>query len=317
MVTAQWRVPGSRWCGWYARRGGMLSSWRAELGSHNCAGRSGAQARWGSGMPIPRVVRQWNKAGLNRVTKHIAPWMPGFGVVVHRGRRSGRPYQTPVNVFRRRGRLYPRPDLRPGTPTGSRTSWPRAVVSCGRAVASSGWSHRACFTTRPEAASVPWNGRYCGLSASLTSCPSRPCLQPRQRLASPERLSTAAETETERFCYPPSSALFGAHDPYPPICADIVLGSIQTTVAQILYFCAAMSQGRDGRVISRLCLAAGAGSGCCPALRRAQRPCTRPVPFGLGPGWLGATGRGRGRSTSAPRSRRRCGSRPARRRGTG
>jgi len=25
--------------------------------------------------------------------------MPGFGVVVHRGRRSGRCYQTPVNVF--------------------------------------------------------------------------------------------------------------------------------------------------------------------------------------------------------------------------
>lgn len=50
-------------------------------------------------MPIPRVVRQWNKAGLNRVTRHIAPWMPGLGVVVHRGRRSGRAYQTPVNVF--------------------------------------------------------------------------------------------------------------------------------------------------------------------------------------------------------------------------
>jgi deazaflavin-dependent oxidoreductase (nitroreductase family) len=51
------------------------------------------------GMPIPRIVGQWNKAGLNRVTKHIAPWTPGFGVVVHRGRRSGREYQTPVNVF--------------------------------------------------------------------------------------------------------------------------------------------------------------------------------------------------------------------------
>ena len=50
-------------------------------------------------MPIPRIVRQWNKAGLNRVTKHIAPWAPGFGVVIHRGRRSGRLYQTPVNVF--------------------------------------------------------------------------------------------------------------------------------------------------------------------------------------------------------------------------
>ena len=50
-------------------------------------------------MPIPRVVRQWNKAGLNKVTRRIAPWMPGLGVVVHRGRRSGRVYQTPVNVF--------------------------------------------------------------------------------------------------------------------------------------------------------------------------------------------------------------------------
>jgi deazaflavin-dependent oxidoreductase (nitroreductase family) len=50
-------------------------------------------------MPIPRVVARWNKIGLNRVTRHIAPWLPGLGVVVHRGRRSGRVYQTPVNVF--------------------------------------------------------------------------------------------------------------------------------------------------------------------------------------------------------------------------
>jgi deazaflavin-dependent oxidoreductase (nitroreductase family) len=50
-------------------------------------------------MPIPRVVRQWNKAGLNRVTRHIAPWAPGYGVILHHGRRSGRLYQTPVNVF--------------------------------------------------------------------------------------------------------------------------------------------------------------------------------------------------------------------------
>jgi deazaflavin-dependent oxidoreductase (nitroreductase family) len=50
-------------------------------------------------MPIPRVVRRWNKAGLNRLTRHLAPWLPGFGVVVHRGRRTGRAYRTPVNVF--------------------------------------------------------------------------------------------------------------------------------------------------------------------------------------------------------------------------
>jgi deazaflavin-dependent oxidoreductase (nitroreductase family) len=42
---------------------------------------------------------RWNRAGLNHLTRHIAPWIPGLGVVVHRGRRSGRRYQTPVNVF--------------------------------------------------------------------------------------------------------------------------------------------------------------------------------------------------------------------------
>jgi len=50
-------------------------------------------------VPIPGRVARWNKAGLNRITRHVAPWMPGFGLVVHRGRRSGRGYQTPVNVF--------------------------------------------------------------------------------------------------------------------------------------------------------------------------------------------------------------------------
>ena len=28
-------------------------------------------------MPIPKVVGHWNKAGLNHLTRHIAPWMPG------------------------------------------------------------------------------------------------------------------------------------------------------------------------------------------------------------------------------------------------
>jgi deazaflavin-dependent oxidoreductase (nitroreductase family) len=51
-------------------------------------------------MPIPKRVGRWNKAGLNRVVRHIAPLMPGMAVLVHRGRRSGREYQIPVLVFR-------------------------------------------------------------------------------------------------------------------------------------------------------------------------------------------------------------------------
>jgi deazaflavin-dependent oxidoreductase (nitroreductase family) len=51
-------------------------------------------------MPIPRWVARANRVGFNRLARHVAPWLPGFGVVVHQGRRSGRTYRTPVNVFR-------------------------------------------------------------------------------------------------------------------------------------------------------------------------------------------------------------------------
>ena len=50
-------------------------------------------------MALPRTLARWNKVGLNRVVRHVAPWMPGLGLVVHRRRRSGRTYQTPVNTF--------------------------------------------------------------------------------------------------------------------------------------------------------------------------------------------------------------------------
>lgn len=50
-------------------------------------------------MPLPRAIARLNKVGLNRLTRHIAPWAPGFGVVVHRGRKSGKTFRTPINVF--------------------------------------------------------------------------------------------------------------------------------------------------------------------------------------------------------------------------
>lgn len=50
-------------------------------------------------MPLPRWLAQANKAGLNRVVKHVAPWAPALALVVHTGRASGRRYETPVMVF--------------------------------------------------------------------------------------------------------------------------------------------------------------------------------------------------------------------------
>lgn len=50
-------------------------------------------------MPIPLAVGRLNKSGLNHLTRPLMRHLPGFGVVRHRGRRSGRVYETPVNVF--------------------------------------------------------------------------------------------------------------------------------------------------------------------------------------------------------------------------
>jgi len=51
-------------------------------------------------MVLPRRLALFNRVATNRVTRPVAGWLPGFGVVVHRGRRSGREYRTPINIFR-------------------------------------------------------------------------------------------------------------------------------------------------------------------------------------------------------------------------
>jgi len=48
----------------------------------------------------PRWVAAFNLAVTNRITGHFANFLPGFGVVTHVGRKSGREFRTPVNVFR-------------------------------------------------------------------------------------------------------------------------------------------------------------------------------------------------------------------------
>jgi deazaflavin-dependent oxidoreductase (nitroreductase family) len=52
-------------------------------------------------MPAPRWLARANKKLLNRVTKFVAPWAPGWAVVIHRGRKSGRTFRTPLWAFRR------------------------------------------------------------------------------------------------------------------------------------------------------------------------------------------------------------------------
>ena len=52
-------------------------------------------------MPLPRSIARLNRRVTNRVLGHLASYLPGFGVVVHTGRKTHRRYRTPVNVFPR------------------------------------------------------------------------------------------------------------------------------------------------------------------------------------------------------------------------
>ena len=56
-----------------------------------------------SGVLMMRFRKRWlakiNIVLTNRITSLFAGWLPGFGILRHVGRKSGKVYRTPVNVF--------------------------------------------------------------------------------------------------------------------------------------------------------------------------------------------------------------------------
>jgi deazaflavin-dependent oxidoreductase (nitroreductase family) len=62
---------------------------------------------------------------VNPVTRHVARRLPAFGILTHRGRKSGRTYETPINVFRRGDSYYV------FLTYGSDTHWVKNVLSAG------------------------------------------------------------------------------------------------------------------------------------------------------------------------------------------
>jgi deazaflavin-dependent oxidoreductase (nitroreductase family) len=57
-----------------------------------------------SGVLMMRFRKRWlakiNIAVTNRITGRFAGCLPGFGILTHVGRKSGKVYRTPINVFR-------------------------------------------------------------------------------------------------------------------------------------------------------------------------------------------------------------------------
>ena len=77
-------------------------------------------------MPLPRSLAKFNRRYTNKMSRHIAGWLPGFGIVIHSGRRSGRTYETPVNVFHSKGGFV-------FALTYGRADWVQNVMAAGSA----------------------------------------------------------------------------------------------------------------------------------------------------------------------------------------
>ena len=50
--------------------------------------------------PRTRFIRPFATHILNPFTRHFVHRLPGFAIISHRGRKSGRIHRTPMNVFR-------------------------------------------------------------------------------------------------------------------------------------------------------------------------------------------------------------------------
>ena len=84
-------------------------------------------------LAVPILLMRFRKRWLarinivltNRITSRFAARLPGFGILTHVGRKSGRVYRTPVNVFR-----VPEGFLIALT-YGRESEWVRNVIAAG------------------------------------------------------------------------------------------------------------------------------------------------------------------------------------------
>ena len=76
-------------------------------------------------MPLPRALGRFNLRVTNRLLWPIVRWLPGFGRVVHVGRRSGVVRRTPMLHFRQGERVVF------ALTYGPETEWVRNVLAAG------------------------------------------------------------------------------------------------------------------------------------------------------------------------------------------
>jgi deazaflavin-dependent oxidoreductase (nitroreductase family) len=77
--------------------------------------------------PPLAVIRPFTTHVFNPVSRRFARWLPWFGILDYRGRKSGKAYRTPLNVFRHGG------DWVFALTYGSDVQWVKNVVAAGEA----------------------------------------------------------------------------------------------------------------------------------------------------------------------------------------
>jgi deazaflavin-dependent oxidoreductase (nitroreductase family) len=89
-----------------------------------------------------RSIRPFTTHVFNPLSRLFVARLPSFGVLDYRGRRSGRRYRTPLNVFRRDGtRIF-------ALTYGSDVDWVKNIVAAGEADLEQGG--RTIHLTDPE-----------------------------------------------------------------------------------------------------------------------------------------------------------------------
>ncbi len=76
-------------------------------------------------MPIPMAVARFNRRVTNPVLGRLSKWAPGMATILHRGRRSGKPYQTPMMIFEATGGWVM------ALTYGSKVDWVRNLIAAG------------------------------------------------------------------------------------------------------------------------------------------------------------------------------------------
>ena len=106
-------------------------------------------------MPLPGWLARLNRIATNRATKPLARRLPLFAVVVHRGRRTGRTYRTPVNLFRSGDRYLI------ALTYGRDRDWVKNVVAAGGCVVET--RGRTLRLVDPVIVDDPHHARFPGL----------------------------------------------------------------------------------------------------------------------------------------------------------